>query len=146
MFCGLQMALIVKLARLSTDDAPKPEPIEYDTDGSREVFFQYVTEDDRLAGFLRLSLPTRPAIVPELTGAAIVREVHVYGELMELGETSHGAAQHRGLGRELMTAAAERAAEAGYASLAVISAVGTREYYRKLGFSDGTLYQHRRLS
>ncbi len=121
--------------------------VEYETAGSRENFLQLVTGDDRLAGFLRLSLPlaSEPPPVAELAGAAIVRELHVYGELVGLGARSNGAAQHRGLGRELMAAARERAAAAGYATLAVISAVGTREYYRKLGFADGVLYQHFRL-
>ena len=122
--------------------------IEYDTTGSREVFLQLVTGDDQLAGFLRLSLPvaSEPPAIAELADAAIVRELHVYGELVGLGARRNGAAQHRGLGRELMAAARERAAAAGYPSLAVISAVGTREYYRKLGFVDGVLYQHYRLS
>ncbi len=116
--------------------------VEYEAAGSREIFLQLVTGDDRLAGFLRLSLPSESPPIAELAGAAIVRELHVYGELVGLGERWNGAAQHRGLGRELMAAARERAAAAGYASLAVISAVGTREYYRKLGFADGVLYQH----
>ena len=30
----------------------------------------------------------------------------------------------------------------GRGRLAVISAVGTREWYRRLGFRDGKLYQH----
>jgi elongator complex protein 3 len=122
------------------------EALEYETDGSREVFLQYVTVDDRLAGFLRLSLPAASSSIAELAGSAVVREVHVYGELVELGEQASGAAQHRGLGRELMATARERALAEGYASLAVISAVGTREYYRKLGFTDGDLYQHRSCS
>jgi elongator complex protein 3 len=116
--------------------------VEYAAAGSREVFLQLVTVDDRLAGFLRLSLPAGPATLEELDGAAIVREVHVYGELVGWRARSAGAAQHRGLGRELMTEAQARAAAAGYATLAVISAVGTREYYRRLGFADGSLYQH----
>ncbi|HVS13422.1 MAG TPA: tRNA uridine(34) 5-carboxymethylaminomethyl modification radical SAM/GNAT enzyme Elp3 [Thermoanaerobaculia bacterium] len=116
--------------------------IEYDAAGSREVFLQLTTAGDRLAGFLRLSLPGEPGPMAELAGAAIVREVHVYGEVAGWSARPAGAAQHRGLGRDLMAAARERAAAEGYASLAVISAVGTREYYRRLGFVDGTLYQH----
>jgi elongator complex protein 3 len=119
--------------------------VEYEAAGSRELFLQLVTDDDRLAGFLRLSLPLEPPAIAELAGAAIVRELHVYGELVGIGAHRSGAAQHRGLGRELTATACERAAAAGYASLAVISAVGTREYYRKLGFADGVMYQHCRL-
>ena len=50
--------------------------------------------------------------------------------------------QHRGLGRSLLARAAELARGAGYRDLAVISAVGTRAYYRRQGFADGPLYQH----
>jgi elongator complex protein 3 len=116
--------------------------VEYETSCGREVFFQQVTADDGLAGFLRLSLPRSPPAPAELDGAAVVRELHVYGELVGLGARRANAAQHRGLGRDLMTAARHRAAAEGYASLAVISAVGTRGYYRRLGFNDGALYQH----
>jgi elongator complex protein 3 len=121
------------------------EAVEYDTATGREVFLEWVTADDGLAAFLRLSLPSQVGPVAELDGAAIVREVHVYGEVVELGGRSARAAQHRGLGRELVAAARTRAGAAGYASLAVISAVGTRDYYRRLGFEDGALYQHLRL-
>jgi elongator complex protein 3 len=131
-------------------NATRPEDlrlaaVEYEAAGSREIFLQLVTEDDRLAGFLRLSLPIEPPPIAELAATAMVRELHVYGELVGLGARSDGAAQHHGLGRQLMAAARERAAAEGYRSLAVISAVGTREYYRKLGFVDGALYQHCRL-
>ena len=122
------------------------DAVEYDTEGSREVFLQLVTEDDRLAAFLRLSLPSESGPIAELARAAIVREVHVYGEVVGWKARAAGAAQHRGLGRELIAAARDRAARDGYPTLAVISAVGTREYYRRLGFADGVLYQHLALT
>ena len=78
-------------------------------------------------------------------GCAVVREVHVYGASLALGGRSDAGAQHRGLGGRLVEEAAERARASGYASLAVISAVGTRDWYRRLGFRDGELYQHRPL-
>jgi elongator complex protein 3 len=118
----------------------------FDTGIGDEVFLQYITEDRRIAGFLRLSLPTVLPIIEELTGAAMIREVHVYGQALGLGEESPGKAQHSGLGRQLIERAAEIAAGRGYARLAVISSVGTREYYRKRGFADGKLYQFRDVS
>lgn len=96
--------------------------------------------------FLRLSLPAGRAFIEEIAGSALVREVHVYGGALGLGAKSTAKAQHRGLGARLLDEAASRARSAGYRDLAVISAVGTRAYYRKLGFSDGVLYQHRRLA
>lgn len=75
----------------------------------------------------------------------MIREVHVYGEAAHLGRTD-ASAQHRGLGRALVERAASIAAEEGYAGLCVVSSVGTRGYYRGLGFVDDGLYQRRDLS
>jgi elongator complex protein 3 len=69
----------------------------------------------------------------------------VYGQSLEIGEASPGRAQHSGLGKQLIERAVQIARERGYQKLAVISAVGTREYYRKRGFEDGGLYQVRTL-
>lgn len=116
----------------------------YETSASNEVFLQFLTPLDRqIAGFLRLSLPTEPALTPELEGAAMIREVHVYGQAVDIGESVAGRAQHAGLGSQLIERAAEIARERGFGRLAVISAVGTRAYYRKRGFVDGSLYQVR---
>jgi len=128
-----------------------PEALElaelaYETSIGDEVFLQYVTPDDRLVAFLRLSLPREAPFARELGESAILREVHVYGASLPLSRRKQGEAQHLGLGRKLVERACERAAAAGYADLAVISAVGTRAYYRGLGFRDGPLYQHRRLA
>ena len=71
-----------------------------------------------------------------------MREVHVYGRVVGFGEEAGNRAQHIGLGRRLVERAAEIAHEAGFERLAVISSVGTRNWYRKLGFEDGELYQH----
>jgi len=114
----------------------------------REEFLEWVDHRDRIAGFARLTLPEGPPpaeLAGELAGAALLREVHVYGSALSLGERGGGAAQHRGLGRALVGEAARRARDAGFGSLAVISALGTRPWYRRLGFRDGPLYQHRPL-
>ena len=109
------------------------------------MFLEFVTPEDRIAGFLRLSLPRVPSFVEEIRNRAVVREVHVYGSSLVLGGRRAGRAQHSGLGRSLVDQAQARAREAGFDGLAVISAVGTREYYRGLGFRDGVLYQHLKL-
>jgi len=120
----------------------------YDSSWGDEMFLQYITEDRQIAGFLRLSLPPRDqaALTDELADAAMIREVHVYGQAVDIGETSTGRAQHAGLGTRLIERAVEIAKERGYSRLAVISAVGTRGYYRKRGFVDGQLYQLREIS
>ncbi len=119
--------------------------LAYETSVGEERFLQFTTDDDRLAGFLRLSLPAAPVAIAEIATSAMIREVHVYGRLVGIGERRGGRSQHLGLGGRLVERAAAIAAEAGFTDLAVISAVGTRDYYRRLGFADGELYQHRRL-
>jgi len=118
---------------------------EYATGIGREVFFEFVTPEDRIAGFARLSLPDGEADFDELRGSALLREVHVYGAATEFGVRSSERTQHRGLGQALVDAAAERARAEGFPRLSVISAIGTRGWYRRLGFADGELYQHRPL-
>lgn len=113
-----------------------------------EVFLQYILPDKArsIAGFLRLSLPREDEpLIDELRGAAMIREVHVYGQALGIGESVPGKPQHLGLGTRLIERAAEIAAARGYKHLTVISAVGTRTYYRKRGFEDGRLYQIRTL-
>ncbi len=117
------------------------EEIAYATSIGEEVFLQFVTPDDRIAGFLRLALPECEGPIDELGRDAVIREVHVYGQAVAIGEDAGGAAQHAGLGTRLIERAKAIAAARGYGRLHVISAVGTRAYYRKLGFIDGILYQ-----
>lgn len=121
------------------------DEIWYDAGSCEEVFLQYITADRHIAAFLRLSLPTESPITPELENAAMIREVHVYGQSLQIGQEETGRAQHAGLGKTLIERAADIARARGYQYLAVISAIGTREYYRKRGFEDGQLYQIREL-
>lgn len=129
------------------------EVVPYETPATSERFLQWVTPEGRIAGFLRLSLPKAAAVEvlaselraagcepPVQPGEAMIREVHVYGMAARVGEEG-GAAQHHGLGRKLVERACGLAREAGYERINVISAVGTREYYRHLGFYDHGLYQ-----
>ncbi|MCY3779435.1 MAG: tRNA uridine(34) 5-carboxymethylaminomethyl modification radical SAM/GNAT enzyme Elp3 [Chloroflexi bacterium] len=123
------------------------ECLSYRSSIGEEIFLQLITDERDLAAFLRLSLPDRSekALVAELGGCAMIREVHVYGLALGIGSASGGRAQHAGLGTRLIERAADIAAERGYQRLGVISAIGTREYYRKRGFVDGELYQLRDL-
>ncbi len=115
--------------------------IELATIGGREVFFSYENEH-KLFALLRLRLPdpSEKMLFPELKEAAIVREVHSYGQAVPLSTRREGKSQHQGLGRLLMEKAEEEAVKNGYKKLAVIAAVGTREYYKKLGYVLEGLY------
>jgi elongator complex protein 3 len=127
----------------------------YDTSSNAEQFLSYETREGMLAGFLRLSLPLREPVgvqssawdvLPEIAGAAMIRELHVYGPALGIGKASAGEAQHLGLGRRLLAEAGRCAKAAGYERLAVISAIGTRTYYERLGFTRGELYMRADLS
>ena len=118
----------------------------YATSRGEEAFIEAVTPADRIAGFARLTLPSADAAVDapiaELRGAALLREVHVYGAVADFGERTPNKSQHAGLGSALVARATQLAREAGFTKLAVISAIGTRAWYRRQGFTDGALYQH----
>ena len=127
----------------------------YATAVSDEHFLQWVTADNKIAGFCRLSLPHWDKLIAgacdvtanELLvqpGQAMIRELHVYGQALSLGSEGMSA-QHQGLGQKLLTKASSIAAEAGYTSLNVISSIGTRAYYRAQGFTDAGLYQQKAL-
>jgi elongator complex protein 3 len=122
--------------------------LPYDADISREFFISFVTPEDKVAGFLRLSLPKSPDVVPidEIKEAAMIREVHVYGPALGLGKDSRGEAQHRGLGGLLVARAEVIARAEGYSQLAVIAAIGTRNYYRRLGFEMTEYYMMKKLA
>ena len=124
--------------------------IPYETANTREVFLQWVTPDNRIAGFLRLSMPNQKHVVahasdlPIHASEAMIREVHVYGRVAGLHQGGENA-QHRGLGTKLIERACDIARENGYTAINVISAIGTRGYYRSRGFNDNGLYQQRKL-
>ncbi len=126
------------------------DEVSYETTNTHEVFLQWITPDGHIAGFLRLSLPKADYVrahasdLPIRPGEAMIREVHVYGRVAGLGRGGQNA-QHRGLGRALVERACDLAREGGYGAINVISAVGTRGYYRKRGFKDNGLYQQRVL-
>lgn len=108
---------------------------EYQASGGREIFLSYEdTQKDRLIALLRLRFPKK-TFLQALKNAAIIREIHVYGKQIPVGEKIKGAKQHIGWGTKLMREAEKRAGQAGYAKVAVIAGIGTREYYRKkLGY------------
>lgn len=132
----------VRGRKIVSDDL-ELQDLAYTAGGAEEHFLSYVTQDDHLAGFLRLSLPgpASPELgLADLTGCALIREVHVYGQSLGIGRSRRGAAQHVGLGSRLVERAEQLAREAGFQRVAVISAVGTRGYYARLGYHLGQTY------
>jgi elongator complex protein 3 len=111
--------------------------INYESSGGEEVFLSYEDTDESIYGFLRLRKPSSLAHRKEVgTDSCIVRELHVYGKSLKLGQKGENEIQHSGFGKNLMKEAEKISKEEFDAKkLLVISAVGTREYYQKLGYS-----------
>ncbi|WIV67852.1 tRNA uridine(34) 5-carboxymethylaminomethyl modification radical SAM/GNAT enzyme Elp3 [Natrialbaceae archaeon AArc-T1-2] len=141
----------IRCREVGMNDA-EPETVEldvmeYEACGGTEQFISFEDfETDLLVGFCRLRFPNEP-VRPELENAALVRELHVYGSEVTMGDESEsGQHQHQGYGRQLMERAEELAADAGYDKLSVISGIGAREYYReKLGYHQDGPYVSKRL-
>jgi elongator complex protein 3 len=100
-----------------------------------EYFLSY--EDignDILIALLRLRFPYAPHRA-ELKYAALVRDLHVYGELVGLGERKQQSWQHRGYGTRLLRKAEEITVDKGYRKIAVMSGIGVRDYYARFGYT-----------
>ncbi|TKR27902.1 tRNA uridine(34) 5-carboxymethylaminomethyl modification radical SAM/GNAT enzyme Elp3 [Natronomonas salsuginis] len=151
----------IRCREVGMNDA-EPDTVEldvhtYEAAGGTEHFISAEDfEQDLLIGFCRLRfpggspdegpLPTDDPIRPELEGAAVVRELHVYGSEVGVGEASGDDHQHRGYGRRLLETAEAMAADAGFEKLSVISGIGVREYYReKLEYYQDGPYVSKRL-
>jgi len=117
------------------------------TQGGTEYFLSF-THQDALFSLLRLRLPTDSdkVLFPELKGAALIREVHTFGRAVAVGKDSDKQTQHKGLGTKLIAEAEKLASQKRYKKIAVISAIGTRDYYRKFSYVLEGLYMVKKLS
>jgi elongator complex protein 3 len=121
----------------------------YDASEGREVFLSAEDpENNVLIGYLRLRIPSAKAHRPEITASpsAVVRELHVCGPLVPVGKHSASAWQHKGYGAVLL-GEAERVAAEDYdlKKLLVISALGTKQYYMRFGYSRDGVYVSKKL-
>ncbi|MGC9367020.1 MAG: elongator complex protein 3 [bacterium] len=127
--------------------------IKYNTEVSDEYFLQYTNSENKIIALLRLTLALRDTGIystmidyfPELENSAIIREIHVYGRSLKINHRNKNSPQHSGFGKALIDKAMNIAGKFNFKKLAVISSVGTREYYRKGGFYDGELYQFKNI-
>jgi len=117
---------------------------EYPSAGGTEKFISFESPDRAtLYAFVRLFLPqTFPSILGSDT--AHVRELHTYGELMSV-DSEHTAVQHIGFGKRLMKHAEEEARQSGFKRLAVISGIGVRPYYTKMGYVLDRTYMIKKI-
>ena len=126
----------------------KLKVVKYRASGGIEYFISYESKDGKtLYGFCRLRLPqdTKCPIghLVSLQNAALIRELHVYGELVPVGKNKK--VQHAGLGKKLMAEAEKIAKQNNYKKIAIISGVGVRGYYRKLGYKLWNSYMMKKL-
>lgn len=134
----------IKDAKISFEDL-ELRIKEFEASEGQEFFITYDhSELDKICALLRLrfsshSLNGKRHFMKELEGAALVREIHTYGEQVAITKSANKDSQHIGLGRRMMQQAEDISRRNGYKKLAVISGIGVREYYRKLGYQlEGT--------
>ncbi len=124
---------------------------DYSSSQGKEIFLSYENKQrTRLYSLLRLRIPSQyfskeKHFLPALNNSAIIRELHTYGQLVPIAQKQK-AAQHRGLGKKLMKEAEKIAKEEFKLNkIAVISGVGVRGYYRKLGYRLQNTYMIKSL-
>jgi len=127
---------------------------EYDTVGGIEYFLT-LEDPERIAvyGFLRLRIPEEEKqnrkifeLMPEIKDCSFVRELHTYGKMVSIGQRDAGSTQHKGYGKKLMSAAEDIVKKNNRDRVAVISGVGVRGYYEKLGYAKEGTYMTKSLS
>lgn len=106
----------------------KLKKTKYLASGGEEYFLEIVNSDDILFGLLRLRIFEEDKIKK-----AIIRELHIYGQALSLGVKGK-IGQHTGLGKWLIKEAEEISLKEKCKKIKIISGVGVREYYRKLGY------------
>jgi len=113
----------------------------YEASGGEESFLSYeIPSSDTLIGYARLRISRS-----RNHEAALLRELHVYGQLVPISNEPGSRWQHQGFGEKLMAAAEERVAGRGVKELLVTSGVGARNYYRRLGYERKGLYMAKAL-
>jgi elongator complex protein 3 len=124
-----------EIKSLSYTEKPEIVVREFMASGGKEFFIAAeLPKADKILGFVRLRLPPR-SLHPVITDtSALIRELHVYGNAVAIGDQGDKT-QHKGIGKALMQKAEELAKEHGKDKMIVISGVGVREYYRKLGYT-----------
>ena len=101
--------------------------------------FDSCCDKNYLVGFLRLRLAdcvseADEAVLPSIKGCALIRELHIYSNISDVGNNIEGSLQHKGYGKQLVAKAEEIARDNGYRKVAIISGTGVRGYYRRLGY------------
>ena len=102
--------------------------------------------EESIAGFLRLRFPSKNHFRDEITDkTSLVRELHVYGNMIKIGDKNPEIGQHTGFGEKLLKEAENISIDRGYEEVAIISGIGSRNYYRKFGYEKIGPYMKKKL-
>ena len=125
----------------------KLKVLEYKSSGGREFFISFETPEF-LIGFIRLRLNSNKEMkqFPILEGCGLIRELHIYSPLLNVGENDIYSSQHKGYGSLLIRKAEEIAEMNGFNKMAIISGTGVRNYYRKFGYELKDTYMIKSLN
>jgi ELP3 family radical SAM enzyme/protein acetyltransferase len=135
----------IKLQKVNIEDV-KLFVREYISSDGKEFFISYETNNEKiLLGYCRLRLNSNfDNTMPELKNCAFIRELHVLGQHTNL-KGINGNAQHMGFGRKMIKKAEEIAILNGFKKMSIISGVGVREYYSKLGYTNENTFMMKNL-
>ena len=116
--------------------------------GGEETFISIEDKNEEsIAGFLRFRIPSENTFRPEITDkTALIRELHVYGNMIQIGSKNPSIGQHTGFGEKLLMEAENLAIDNGKEEIAIISGIGTRNYYRKFGYERKGPYMAKKLN
>ena len=130
----------------SIDDYKLFEEDYIATEGREHFLSIEDKNEETLAGFLRLRMPSEKAHREEIDNkTAIVRELHVYGNMIKIGQKGNNIGQHTGFGEKLLKRAEEISIDQNKEELLIISGIGARDYYRKFGYERKGPYMAKKL-
>ncbi|WP_407431451.1 tRNA uridine(34) 5-carboxymethylaminomethyl modification radical SAM/GNAT enzyme Elp3 [Methanobrevibacter sp.] len=119
----------------------------YTACGGEETFISIEDKNEEsIAGFLRFRIPSENSFRPEITNkTALIRELHVYGNMIQIGDKNPAIGQHTGFGEKLLKEAENLAIDNDKDEIAIISGIGSRNYYRKFGYERKGPYMAKKL-
>ena len=119
----------------------------YTACGGEETFISIEDKNEEsIAGFLRFRIPSENIFRPEITDkTALIRELHVYGNMIQIGNKNPSIGQHTGFGEKLLKEAENLAIDNDKDEIAIISGIGSRNYYRKFGYERKGPYMAKKL-
>jgi len=121
--------------RTNYNQKEKPQLIrkDYKASGGKEIFLSFETKT-KLYSLLRLRKTSN--------NQAIIREIHTFGQQLPLNERQNTLSpQHQGLGKKLVKETEKiTKKEFKLKKISVISAIGTRNYFGKLGYKLENTY------